>query len=85
MKIPLSLYVVVGILVLGFLLSMIGAVRKKSKESKYQKLNGAGTAEASQHTLPSGGPESYQNSNYVLPPPQKVVTYCVIDGRLVDE
>lgn len=30
---------------------------------------------------------SYQDSanpHYALPPTQKVVTYCVIDGRLVD-
>ena len=29
---------------------------------------------------------SYQNSSeYALPPKQKVVTYCVVDGRLIDK
>ena len=31
-------------------------------------------------------PSTYQNSSeYVLPPKQKVVTYCVVDGRLIDK
>mmetsp|Transcript_40694 Transcript_40694/g.45467 ORF Transcript_40694/g.45467 Transcript_40694/m.45467 type:complete len:85 (+) Transcript_40694:1818-2072(+) len=29
---------------------------------------------------------TYQNSSdYALPPKQKVVTYCVVDGRLIDK
>lgn len=31
-------------------------------------------------------PSTYQNSSeYALPPKQKVVTYCVVDGRLIDK
>ena len=31
-------------------------------------------------------PVTYQNSSdYALPPKQKYVTYCVVDGRLIDK
>lgn len=57
--------------------------RKGRYSGRYQKLGPA----------PDGGgkammmaPVSYQNSaaDYALPPKPNVVTYCVIDGRLVD-
>ncbi|VEU36983.1 unnamed protein product [Pseudo-nitzschia multistriata] len=35
---------------------------------------------------PPHSPVNYQNSSdYALPPKQKVVTYCVVDGRLIDK
>lgn len=34
----------------------------------------------------NASPSTYQNSSdYALPPTQKVVTYCVVDGRLIDK
>jgi beta-glucanase (GH16 family) len=39
---------------------------------------------APEQTSPS--PSTYQDSSdYALPPKQKVVTYCVVDGRLIDK
>ena len=33
----------------------------------------------------NAAPSTYQDaSDYALPPKQKVVTYCVVDGRLID-
>lgn len=85
MIIPKSLAIVVILLAVGFLISMCGAIRANSKLPKYQKLSN-GNALA-----PNGLPTiiSYQDSaavHYALAPKQqkKDVTYCVIDGRLVD-
>lgn len=59
---------------------MYGTIRNKIRYGKYQKLGPAQDSHAQKHAT------SYQNSaDYALPPKQKVVTYCVIDGRLVDQ
>jgi hypothetical protein len=80
--------VVVSLLIGGFLLSMASAVREKSKEPKYTNVNG-GTSNLSFQTTGSGaGVGSYQNpdgATFTVPANQKDVTYCVIDGRLVDQ
>jgi beta-glucanase (GH16 family) len=85
---PSSLMVVVSLLIGGFLLSMASAVREKSKEPKYTNVNG-GTSNLSFQTTGSGaGVGSYQNpdgATFTVPANQKDVTYCVIDGRLVDQ
>jgi hypothetical protein len=61
---------------------MAGTLQNKAKARQYQKLGNSGALEF--HAQTNG--TSYQNSTeYALPPKQKVVTYCVIDGRLVDQ
>jgi hypothetical protein len=78
--IPRSLIALMILISLGMIVSMYGTIRNKVRYGKYQKLAPAqdGTAQKT--------PTSYQNSaEYALPPKQKVVTYCVIDGRLVDQ
>ena len=77
--IPQSLIVVISLIALGFIFMMIGTVRDKAKARAYQKL-GASSLDGPQTD------KSYQNSTeYALPPKQKVVTYCVVDPRLVHE
>ena len=80
--IPPSLVGVVIFLLLGLLASMINALRNKAKRSRYQKVGSSANSIENPSHAPSA---SYQNSSdYALPPKQKVVTYSVIDGRLVD-
>jgi hypothetical protein len=84
--IPKGLCVILGLLITGFLLSLTISISVKGKEPKYQKIAGAGANDSSFHPGASG---SYQNSDqantqYAISPSQNVVTYCVIDGRLVD-
>jgi hypothetical protein len=87
--IPKSLSTVIALLIAGFIVSLtISMIRVKGKESNYQKVGSVGmNGSPSQSGAASSGASSYQNSDgaqYALPPSQKVVTYCVIDGRLVD-
>lgn len=97
MMIPKSMLVLVLFLAVGFLLSMLGTVRSKSRVHKYERI---GDTRAYSNDTKNGGtlfspvvPESainsYQDSaamHYALPPQSKQdVTYCVIDGRLVDD
>jgi hypothetical protein len=80
--IPNGLVVVGVLLFLGLLISMVRVLRDKSRAAQYRKLGGGGTNEAY-----TSDATSYQNQAsvyYALPPTQKVVTYCVIDGRLID-
>jgi large-conductance mechanosensitive channel len=85
---PKSLKAIVAILFIAFSVFLIYAAKKKAKESKYQKLVANGTNDPSFHQTNISTIASYQqtqtNTSYALPPTQKVVTYCVIDGRLVD-
>lgn len=72
---------VVILLILGFLISMTGALRDKTRAKPYQKLGGVPAPDSSEK-MPL---VSYQNAaEYAGQPKQNVVTYCVIDGRLVD-
>lgn len=81
MFIPHSLVILVVLVFAGFLASMLGALGDNTRKGRYQKVPN-GTQEHSTGNAPA----SYQNSaEYALPPQQKVVTYCVIDGRLVDQ
>jgi hypothetical protein len=82
MIIPRSMAIVVILLLGGFLLSMFGTLRAKAKRPKYQRLGGA----AVRNGMPTI--TSYQDSAavYALPAKGKTdVTYCVIDGRMVDD
>jgi hypothetical protein len=79
--IPKGLVAIVALLIVGFLFSLVRALKDKSKTTRYQKLDRAGTHDHSS----SSNATSYQNSSvYALPPKQKSVTYCVVDARLVD-
>jgi len=97
MMIPKSMVILVAMLGVGFLLSMLGTIREKSRQPKYLKV---GDVRANVGTKNNGGQPSgsmvqessvtsYQDSaavHYALPPQHNQdVTYCVIDGRLVDE
>jgi hypothetical protein len=86
MVIPRSMAIAAIFLAVGFLLSMFCAIRTNSKKSKYQQL---GTASfANRNGIPPI--TSYQDASaavqYALPSNVKSdITYCVIDGRLVDD
>lgn len=89
MVLPPGLILFLGLLVGGFIVSMTGILRKKKlRQPKYQPI---GSLAPSGHSAGQGqyvSPMSYQNpasSDYALPSQQKDVTYCVIDGRLVDQ
>jgi len=89
MMLPSGLLVIISVLGVGFLLSMgYGVFRKYKEAAPYQELGVIGVADsAGQHGGRGSEISSYQNSasaDYALPSKQKVVTYCVIDGRLVD-
>jgi hypothetical protein len=85
--VPKSLFTVIALLIAGFIVSLtISMIRLKGKESNYQKVGAVGMNDTPSQTGAVPG-TSYQNSDstqYALPTTQKVVTYCVIDGRLVD-
>ena len=89
--VPPSLVIVVVVLILGFLLSLAGFMRRRKEEASYQKIpNGepAGSGGVARGVTAVAVAQSYQNSavttEYALPMEQKVVAYFVIDGRLVD-
>jgi len=88
---PRSFVVLVVLMIMGFVWSCFGEIKLKSKESKqYRKLADSTTAtdtlqEAYNSSANNAMP--YQlgaNQNYAFPTADKDVTYCVIDGRLVD-
>lgn len=86
MVIPRSMAIVASVLALGFLVSMIGAIRANSKRTKYNRVGNASAS--SRNGIPPI--TSYQDASaavqYSLPPNlKKDITYCVIDGRLVDD
>ena len=97
MMIPRGMIILVAMLAVGFLLSMFGTIREKSRQPKYVKVgdvrsypspnkNGGTHAAVA---LEESAVASYQDSaaiNYALLPQQnRDVTYCVIDSRLVDD
>lgn len=78
--------IVGSVLAVGFVVSMIGAIRANSKRAKYHRVGNASTF--GRNGIPPI--TSYQDASaavqYSLPPNlKKDVTYCVIDGRLVDD
>lgn len=86
MVIPKGLAMTIGVLVLGFFFSFARTIRKKSTESGYRKLDATNMV-AYTGLTPTNHSTSYQNptsDQYALPKNQKDLTYCVIDGRLVD-
>jgi hypothetical protein len=84
---PASLITIIVVLIIGFGLALTGIIRRRMKDASYTKLSnglpGPAAGDSAARTT-----ASYQNSgstDYALPTNQKVVTYCVIDGRLIDE
>lgn len=74
---PNGLVVLIALLLIGFVVSMVHAVRKKKSRHHYKKVDRTDAFEAD-------GNKSYQNSS-ASPSAQKVVSYSVIDGRLLDK
>eukprot|EP00934_Nitzschia_sp_Nitz4_P002925 Nitzschia sp. Nitz4//scaffold114_size70088//17202//19510//NITZ4_005972-RA/size70088-snap-gene-0.11-mRNA-1//-1//CDS//3329533408//2915//frame0 len=72
------------------LIVMVGAMREKKKHhltvnSSTSNNYSYSSMAAANMREPQKAPVSYQHSaEYALPPKQNVVTYCVIDGKLVD-
>jgi hypothetical protein len=84
MKVPKSMMVTISFLALGFFVLMVGTIRANGKRQKYQSLSNV--ALNGRKAIPTI--TSYQDSAavYALPSEneKKDVTFCVIDGRLVD-
>ena len=84
---PRSMVAWIVFLAVFLIISTCMALRErvKSRRHRYLKVSSYPT----HHSLTEQSttlPPTYQNaSDYALPPRQKVVTYCVIDGRLVDK
>lgn len=71
-----------AILFATFVVSFCYIIRNTRNEAAYQKL---ATVADDNYRIGSYSGGTYQNAvDYALPTDQKVVTYCVIDGRLVD-
>ena len=81
---PQGLIAVAVIVIIGLVVSMVGAIRNKPKPIKYRKLMRSNTTE---QDIIHPGMASYQNQStidYTLPAKKNDVTYCVIDGRLAN-
>lgn len=63
------------VLACGFVFAMVQAVKSKKSRHSYKRVENTDAFE-------NDGPQSYQNSESPKP---KVVTYSVVDGRLVDK
>jgi len=73
---PSSLFAWIAILFIFLLFSAYLAMRERTKYDNHHSIIEQTNAV----------PSTYQNSSdYALPPKQKVVTYCVVDGRLIDK
>jgi hypothetical protein len=83
MAVPTSLAVIICFLFSGLLYSITYSVRVEGRNPKYSKVR---TNPGANENPPTNS-GSYQHSvggGYALPPSSNVVTYCVIDGRLID-
>ena len=68
-------------IILGFFISLVGTVRERVAARKYTRLSGNIPPEQTPNEL-----KSYHNSSeYATSSNQKVVTYCVVDPRLVEK
>jgi hypothetical protein len=86
MVMPRGLATVIVVLLLGFIYSMAHTVRSKTPEIGYKKagLENRSGYGSMQPTISSSAYRDSANEPYALPNNQKSLTYCVIDGRLVD-
>ena len=80
---PPGLVAVVVIVVVGFLISMCGAMMDKTRAAPYRKL---GNSVGVETAIPQHSATTYQNAASAVDGQRtkKDVTYMVIDGRLVD-
>jgi beta-glucan synthesis-associated protein KRE6 len=90
---PTSLVVSIVILFTFFCFATCLALRDrmKGRRFRYKRLGNSHRHSANKsiisnnNTYIHNGPHTYQDaSDYALPPKQKVITYCLIDKRLVD-
>lgn len=89
--------ILVAMLAAGFLLSMLSTIREKSRQPKYLKVGdvrsipspnkngGAFTVAALEDSVVASYQDSVAIHYALLPEQNRDVTYCVIDGRLVDD
>lgn len=89
---PTSLLVLIGVLTVGFVGSFAFAIYSQRKSHvAYNKLNAMDSPSGKSN--PSGGGvgavapgyHSSARADYAIPQSHNVVTYCVIDDRLVDQ
>lgn len=94
MMFPTSLLVLFCILAVGFVASLVFIrYSQRNSQAKYKSLGTFDSPTAKSHASGGGvtggsGTAVYQNSaraDYAIPQSQNVVTYCVIDDRLVDQ
>ena len=93
MMFPTSLLVLFCLLAVGFLLSLAVAIytQKSEVDYRFKKLSSVDSPDG--RSYPSSvtgvaGAAMYQSSaraDYAIPQSQNVVTYCVIDDRLIDK
>jgi hypothetical protein len=83
---PRSMVAWIVLLSAFLIVSTCFALRERAQSRKYRYLKV--TSRNHRHSMIDksiAASGTYQDaSDYALPPKQKVVTYCVIDGRLVD-
>ncbi|KAG7346780.1 beta-glucan synthesis-associated protein (SKN1)-domain containing protein [Nitzschia inconspicua] len=85
---PKSLIVSVVVLSIFFCFSTCLALRDKlrGRRFRYKRIGQSHRHSHKSNNHNNNGPQTYQDaSDYALPPKQKVITYCLIDKRLVDK
>ena len=84
---PKSLIAWIVIIFVFLMFSAYLAMRDRTKyRHRYHKFDNHMQHHHSMFEQTNSSPVNYQNSSdYALPPKQKVVTYCVVDGRLIDK
>lgn len=87
--VPTSLVLSMAILAIFFCFSACLVLREKLKgrRFRYQRIGASHRNSHLKHenAHTNHGQQTYQDaSDYALPPKQNVVTYCMIDKRLVD-
>lgn len=83
---PKSLVAWIALLSLLLLFSACIALRDRMKHRHQHRQNYKKVDPPQSMIEQTSSTATYQNSSdYTLPPKQKVVTYCVVDGRLIDK
>lgn len=87
MVMPSSFQMLILAMAISLLTAIIVDKRRRSKERQYIKVGPTSYHDRAFHPPQNVSDSSYQQpngDNYTLPPTPKVVTYCVIDNRLID-
>lgn len=89
---PTSLLVLISVLGVGFVASLSFAIyTQRRSQVAYKKFGSMDSPDGRSHPsvgTGAAGTAVYQSSaraDYAIPQAQNVVTYCVIDDRLVDQ